>query len=404
MRELALVRHVYTEIETVSVDYVGSSNDEHVLFPPVLAANSAYWKNDRELQDVTSYADLISLLAESRAVTHADRVTDAGAKSLVAEQLRAIIPVANTILAQQYSTVLAHMNLLPQNIWIDPFTGKVTAIFGWEYACYAPVWMATTPLGWLMDEKKDWMLESEKMGDPWAVWRPHFDHPPENTAKEMKKLRRTWEEMLRREDEYSLLDSSTAEQDELTRTAMKICFAEEEQLPVVINWCRDIVAPSASVWTRAPWRSFLFTLPVVVAVGTLLIHYSTMYGDGTCATLLKLAAVMMVPMVSGVTWDRGSSTHTSLGSINGDKGAAFVKFQRETANKTLKAIDGVVRKHSSASIFGYGGPISEKGGTKAFAAVPCSPANSIIPSGIYIPNFISRAATMMSRAPTAAFE
>jgi hypothetical protein len=376
----------------------------HILFPPILATNPAYWLTTRELEGATSYPKLVSLLAEKRATMLDSQAKSAGTKSLVAKQIRAVVPVVVAVLARSDENVLAHMNLLPQNIWIDPFSGKVTAVFGWEYAHYAPVWMATAPLGWLMDEKQDWMLESERMGDPWEVWRPHFDHPPENTAKEMRRLRRVWDDALTAGDGIHRLTAGgvpSKTDDKLRRMALKVCFVEEKQMPKVVTWARKMARSSAPRLYRFDWVALLAFMSAAFAA---VYGYQYIAGSSTSRTDFMMRnpvacmAGMMALIISSF-WVIRSCTQISPN--NGEEISGRFYFQEWEAVNLLKDLLGVLLCTKIPWAFGYSGFTKGETGVKELAAVPCSPANSIVPTGIYLPDFMSRAITMMSRAPTA---
>jgi hypothetical protein len=376
----------------------------HILFPPILAVNSAYWLSSRELEGATSYPKLVSLLADKRVTLLDSRAKAAGTKSLVAKQIRAVVPVVIAVLTKPCESALAHMNLLPQNIWIDPFSGKVTAVFGWEYAHYAPVWMATAPLGWLMDEKQDWMLASEKMGDPWEVWRPHFDHPPENTAKEMRRLRRVWDDALTAGDgihRWTPGGASGKMDDKLRRMALKVCFVEEKQMSKVVTWAWEMARRSAPPLFRFDWVAFVALIaPAPAAV------YGYQCIAGSCTPhpdfmMRNPAAYMagMIVLIMSSFWVIRSRKQIS--PDNGGKIGDHFHFQEWEAVNMIKGLLGVLLCTKIPWAFGFSGFTKDETEVKVLAAVPCSPANSIIPTGIYMPGFMSRAMTMMSRAPTA---
>jgi hypothetical protein len=70
-------------LSTPLVDYVGSVKKDHILFPPMLAANPVYWLNNRVLEGVTSHAKLVAILTENRAAMLDLQAKDAESKSLL---------------------------------------------------------------------------------------------------------------------------------------------------------------------------------------------------------------------------------------------------------------------------------------------------------------------------------
>lgn len=404
VRQLALIppSHESTKAPS-SMDYIGSINQGHILFPPALATIRGPDYNKLDLDELKTHGDLIFLLGWSRAALYdALGAADNTQQSpLVADELRAITLAASLILAQPDKVVLAHANLLPHNIWID-LEGKITAIFGWEHAHYAPMWMATTPPVWLTDAKRDLVLQREKNADPWVVWQPRFDPlTNESISKDVKALRHVWDEALKQE---GFTDAKGEMHDNVVRTAMRICFADEEQFPNIVQWCRALVAPSASIWFRAPFKSASVALLGAIAASCGVYSYPENFGGHPGAISAALIGVTLSLAVR-FAWKHGWYVDTSVvGSCDSKAGRASLtnKMDRTSANKVVKELDGLIHIRRFPNIYGYDRDIGiEKGDVReSLAAVPCSPANSIMPTGIYVPNFLSRATTMMSRAPT----
>jgi hypothetical protein len=357
----------------VSVDYVGSTKANHLLYPPVLVDNTVYWLGDQELEAVQSHADLVGVLARARVAMLKLRASDNAVKSLAADQLESLIPIVTTLLDQPSTNVLAHLNLLPQNIWIDTITGKITAIFGWELAHYAPTWMVTAPLPWLLDEKVDPILESEVAGDPWSVWRPRFLHPPQCTGKELRNLRMTWEETLRFAGaDHHPLSKATLLGDIIQRRALRACFMEERKLGISVEWVYESVIPE---WRQYPLIFSTAMLLAVALIGRYPLHFSPSTTNGLLARLIVGCAVISA-ILYGFSYYNPSSTS-----------GPNIKLGFKTSLTLVSPLMKILLRSRFPSIFGYS--VHGEAATPLMA-IHCSPANSIIPDAVYLPGLLSR--------------
>lgn len=350
---LAAVRRSFRENSASSADYVGSVTQPRAVHLHPLA-------KERETMHCFK-------LQRGRAPP--------GSKVLAVDQVHAVSPVAQLVLEMSYPTVLAHLNLDPQNIWIDPFSGELTAILGWELAHFAPTWMASAPPPWLLNEKADFMLQAEKRSDPWKIWRPHFHHPSKNIGKEMKTLRQVWDASLRSSDAFK----GTRARDDLARMAMRACFVEEDKLIKSLHWAKHVVSPASSTFFRIIFLRHNLALLVLAFV--LVVLYTGFGGQMDLARMARgvpptaaLAALLL----------------TVIGYCFTPQ--AVIIMSPKKAAKHVLVIESVLFKSQLPWLFGY--TASEANKKKALEAVPCSPATSIVPNGVYIPNLMSRASTV----------
>jgi ABC-type maltose transport system permease subunit len=371
--------------ETKVADYVGSTSDSRVLVPPILTPVSNYCLGYSDLESLDNYRNLVDALIDKQAhVLLSDESITGSNKSLLIQQLEAIRPVVLAILGRGYSNVLAHLNLTPQNIWIDPFNGSITAIFGWEYAHFAPVWMATAPLPWLLDEKMDLVLAGEKSCDPWMVWRPSFHHPPRNTAREMRSLRIIWETAIRSEIGDHLFSQTTFASDELYRTALRVCFVEPEKLGDSVKWAREVVTQFLPWWRHTRVLALMVCAALIAICAIAARHnFSSLFGrndvlaGGLLLVVVALSAMFVLP-----------SRGRPLQRFN--KGG--ILFDTTTAAHFMSLLDPVSIK---TKLFYLSKGEKTKNELGPRESIPCSPANSIQASSIYVPSFLSRPPTSL---------
>ncbi|KAG9046717.1 hypothetical protein FS842_000810 [Serendipita sp. 407] len=385
VHKLASVSVIPTGKRDPSASFVGPVDEGCILIPPALVPIADLFSTDEDLKNLTSHGALVELLATKRAYWMSPRANVGQAKSLATQQILAIVPVCKAILDEPTPKVLAHLNLTPQNIWIDPFTGKITAIFGWEYAHLAPSWMATAPLPWLANEKQDLMLDTEKMGDPWSVWRPHFHHPPENTAREIKRLRTIWETSLRALPTNQLPFGANHEHS-LKRQAMKVCFVDEKALGASVGWARAVVLPSAPILRPFVLAQSVLILALAAAIVSLARYFHTIQAD---LGLLSMIAIIG-SLSCGASYLFHSRRVRSTPIIHPPSDTS-TKVQYQQANRMIWRLDMVSIKARLPWLFGYSH--SEDNRSASVSAVPCSPVNSIEPTGIFIPNVMSRVNT-----------
>lgn len=360
------------------VGSIGSIDETRVFFPPFLVENATHIPADYELESVRSLAGLIEFLATNRIALFQLETEGQPVKPLAIEQLSALLPVATAVLNESCETVLSHLNLTPDNVWIDPITGTIKAILGWEFAHFAPSWLATSPLPWLMDEKLDLLLESEKMTDPWVVWRPHFSYSVENTGTELKNLRKEWEMALRSGGGSPFL-KTTREEDAQKRAAIRVALVEEARLQQSVAWALTTLYPSVPLTRQVPLPPVLFAGAVAVAVAYFDARYAIPFLGTTAAGLACYFYFLEAPV---------SPFPTARKKISGmDQGLATALFE---------ALDSIQQKGCFPEMLGYS---TQKKSRNEAAAVPCSPANSIAPSGIYVPSLLSKVPTALGLAP-----
>jgi hypothetical protein len=220
-----------------------------------------------------------------------------------------------------------------------------------------------------MDETFDMLLESEKMTDPWAVWRPHFSYSIENTGTELKNLREVWEAGLR-PDVDSPFHKTTKEEDAQKRAAMKVVLVEEGRLQQSVAWALTSLYPSVPLMRQVPLLPVLFAGVCAVALAYFDARYAIPFLIITAAGLAGYFFFLEPPV---------SPFPTSGRKISGmDQGLAIALFE---------ALDSIQQKGHFPRMLGYS---AQKKSRNEAAAVPCSPANSIAPSGIYVPSLLSK--------------
>ncbi|PVF99510.1 hypothetical protein CPB86DRAFT_756639 [Serendipita vermifera] len=358
-----------------SVDYIGSTSTPHVFFPPTLALK--HWLDYSEMNGVDNHGSLVGALADKRARSLESPIPGLSTRSLPVQQLEAITLVVSTILDRNHPRVLAHLNLTPQNVWVDPFNGTITGVFGWEYAHFAPVWMATTPLPWLLNEKLDSILAEEKECDPWMVWRPRFHHPPHNTAREMRGLRTVWETTIRSEIGDHVLSRTTFADDALYRSALRACFVESEKLGDSVQWARGVVKPFLPWWRHIPVLASMVLAMLVTIYGIAGRHrFASLFGQsnmlkgGVLFAVLALSAAFALPFRPR--------------RLQRAKRGKDVLFDTATATHFMTQLDPISIK---TKLFDLSKRVKTRDEPSSVTSVPCSPANSIQAKDIYVPNF-----------------
>jgi hypothetical protein len=157
-------------------------------------------------------------------------------------QLRALGDLAQEIVSPTPSSerfVLAHLDLTPENILVEPETGAVTGIVDWEFSGFVPDWLALAPPSWVSN---DWL--PSWAGSNWSNEGDLSELDPfkggrEFNAAQSAMLRTLWEKEVTRDAEAL---GAAQQKSQLKRKMWKACMSEWHQLERACAWARGIVS------------------------------------------------------------------------------------------------------------------------------------------------------------------
>jgi hypothetical protein len=170
------------------------------------------------------------------------------------KQLRALGDLAKTVVsgvhARKLSTPeqfsMAHLDLTPENILVDPESAAVVGIVDWEFAGFVPEWIALAPPSWIAEEwlpswsGAEWGLDGDEFErNPFGELRRETELLQEMRRSQHEILRFLWEEEVAWDDVTR--DISRPETIE-KRKAWKACLGEWFRLERACAWARGVVS------------------------------------------------------------------------------------------------------------------------------------------------------------------
>ncbi|PVG01420.1 hypothetical protein CPB86DRAFT_823681 [Serendipita vermifera] len=158
--------------------------------------------------------------------------------------------VVNGVRARNMSTPeqfsMAHLDLTPDNILVDPETAAVVGIVDWEFSGFVPEWIALAPPTWITDEwlpswtGNEWQLDGDECErNPFGELRQETELVKEMRRSQRDILRFLWEEEVAWDDVTR--DISRPETIE-KRKAWKACLGEWYRLERACAWARGVVS------------------------------------------------------------------------------------------------------------------------------------------------------------------
>lgn len=157
------------------------------------------------------------------------------------KQLRALGDLAQEVVSSTPSSerfVLAHLDLTPENILVEPETGTVTGVVDWEFSGFVPDWLALAPPSWVSN---DWLPSWS--GSHWNSEGDLSELDPFKGGREYDTaqsalLRALWEKEVTR-NAAALSAAQQKAQDK--RKMWKACMSEWHQLERACAWAKGIV-------------------------------------------------------------------------------------------------------------------------------------------------------------------
>lgn len=164
---------------------------------------------------------------------------------LYKKKLRALGELAQTVVGaspmdgrwEPERFVLAHLDMSPDNVLVDPESGAMLGIVDWEFAGFVPDWLALAAPSWISDEwLPSWTSEDGWTNSGEDGERDPFGLESESYALELDILRRTWASEVVWEDQDTNINASKEK-----RQAWRACLSEWHQLERACAWAKTMV-------------------------------------------------------------------------------------------------------------------------------------------------------------------